>query len=527
MKARLLFEDRDTELQVKYSGRGFDVSGPDLPRFVADVERDLGVETVLRAMAGGDALIYQLARDTLLRSLTDPAEIRYRQEILADLVAHPSIALELYAASLDAVLGEHKIYTHLFGDHPTYILSRAVKVLELFVGLLHRLRKVADDHRELVRSRGLTELFSMLERELDDDYFRAVDAHLQRLKFKGGTLLSAKLGKGTGAVEFVFRSPNDTKRGLRERLGFTPRNSYHFEINPRDEAGAQLLTEMTDRGLNAVANALAQSTDHILSFFSELVAEIGFYVGALKLHERLVERGLPICVPEALSSDHSRLLYDEIFDVGLALQSDGAIVGNSADAGDRPLVVLTGTNSGGKSTLLRALGLAQLMTQGGLFVGAKLYSANTADGIFTHFVREEDATMTSGKLDEELARMSALAEEIRPGSLALFNESFAATNEREGSEIARQIIDALVEQQVKVLFVTHQYTLAKTLFDRGGDTALFLRAERASDGQRTFKLHVGEPLPTSFGEDIYRRIGGFQRRSGQATARPIAAAENA
>jgi DNA mismatch repair ATPase MutS len=51
--------------------------------------------------------------------------------------------------------------------------------------------------------------------------------------------------------------------------------------------------------------------------------------------------------------------------------------------------------------------------------------------------------MVSGRLDEELSRMSALADHIRPASLVLFNESFAATNEREGSEIGRQVVRAL------------------------------------------------------------------------------------
>ena len=44
--------------------------------------------------------------------------------------------------------------------------------------------------------------------------------------------------------------------------------------------------------------------------------------------------------------------------------------------------------------------------------------------------------MKSGKLDEELARMSGIADAIAPNSMVLFNESFASTNEREGSEIA-------------------------------------------------------------------------------------------
>jgi DNA mismatch repair ATPase MutS len=144
-----------------------------------------------------------------------------------------------------------------------------------------------------------------------------------------------------------------------------------------------------------------------------------------------------------------------------------------------------------------------------MFVGAEAFRANVAEAIFTHFIREEDKTMRSGKLDEELARMSVIADRAVPRSVILFNESFSATNEREGSEIARQVIEALLEADIKVVFVTHQFSLASTLYARGLGTALFLRAERAPDGRRTFKLVEGEPLPTSFGEDLYRRMGGW------------------
>jgi DNA mismatch repair ATPase MutS len=141
-----------------------------------------------------------------------------------------------------------------------------------------------------------------------------------------------------------------------------------------------------------------------------------------------------------------------------------------------------------------------------MFVPADSFRANVCPGVFTHFKREEDPSMRSGKLDEELARMSEIADRISSGSLMLFNESFAATNEREGSEIARQVIRALVERGVKVFYVTHLHDLAQSLFAKRMSNALFLRAEREADGRRTFRLVEGEPLPTSHGEDLYKRI---------------------
>jgi DNA mismatch repair ATPase MutS len=169
----------------------------------------------------------------------------------------------------------------------------------------------------------------------------------------------------------------------------------------------------------------------------------------------------------------------------------------------------SGANQGGKQTFLRSIGLAQLMTQSGMFVAADSFHTNLADGVFTHFKREEDASMESGKLDEELARMSCrIAEHLRPASMVLFNESFAATNEREGSQIARQIIRALRAAQVKAVVVTHLYDLTHSLYASGFDDALFVRPERRPDDRRTVKLQPGEPEPTSYGEDLCRRIFG-------------------
>ena len=141
--------------------------------------------------------------------------------------------------------------------------------------------------------------------------------------------------------------------------------------------------------------------------------------------------------------------------------------------------MITGANQGGKSTLLRSLGLAQLMMQSGHVRRCRgSFRASVCSGVFTHYKREEDPTMEGGKLDEELSRMSELVDRITPHPILLCNESFASTNEREGSEIARQIVRAMLARQIKVLFVTHMYDLAHSFHAQQLDSALFLRAQR-------------------------------------------------
>ena len=91
----------------------------------------------------------------------------------------------------------------------------------------------------------------------------------------------------------------------------------------------------------------------------------------------------------------------------------------------------------------------------------------------------------------------------------LFNESFAGTNEHEGSEIGHQVVRALLDAQIKVFFVTHRFDFTDRFHRQHARSTLFLRAERRSDGRRSYRLAVQEPLPTSFGEDLYYQLGGW------------------
>jgi DNA mismatch repair ATPase MutS len=275
-----------------------------------------------------------------------------------------------------------------------------------------------------------------------------------------------------------------------------------------------------------VANATAQSNDHILSFFKQLRTELAFYIGCLNLHERLTQMGEAECFPVPVAARERRQSFVGLYDVCLALSMGRRVVHNDLNADGKGLVVITGANQGGKSTFLRGIGVAQLMMQCGMFVPAESFRASVRTGVFTHYKREEDATMKSGKLDEELGRMSGIVDKLTPNSLMLFNESFAATNEREGSEIARQIVGALIEKDITIYFVTHLFELAHSLYVRKMPGAKFLRAERQSDGSRTFRLREGEPLQTSYGEDLYYRIFEAGPWQGGDKVTPLLAGQN-
>jgi DNA mismatch repair ATPase MutS len=285
---------------------------------------------------------------------------------------------------------------------------------------------------------------------------------------------------------------------------------YSFTLHPRDESGFRALGELKNRGIGIAANTLGQSADHVRDFFAMLRTELAFYVGCVNLHEQLAGKGERLCRPSPVPADERRLAFRGLYDVCLRLTLNRRVVGNDADADGKDFLIVTGANQGGKSTFLRSVGLAQLMMQCGMFLPAESFCSSVCDSLFTHYKREEDIGMKSGKFDEEMSRMSEIVDHLTPFPMVLFNESFAATNEREGSEIARQITSVLLEKRVRMVFVTHLYEFARGFYERNEGSVLFLRADRQADGTRTFQLVEGEPLQTSFGEDLYRSIFGAE-----------------
>jgi hypothetical protein len=494
-------------------------------------------------MAQGDEFVLETVRTVALCSLVKPDEILYRQRILADSTAHVATVQELYALVGKTLAAERRIWGGLLDDYAEGLLHRSVAVLELLSEYLKKVRRIADRQGAHERggkfhSEGFSALFSMLSRELDDDFLKSLDRHLKHLTFDDGVSMSAVLGEASESPSYVLLEPRPATwyRFVADRMDdvrtvntspHQPAKARGSTLSPtlalmpllaqrpgdRQESSAEedrskALSDLRGWGISSVAISLAQAADSILAFLRSLRFELAFYIGCLNLQEQLAGMGQPVCTPEPLPAGDPKMRGQGLYDVCLSLSMRARVVPNDFDADGKTLVMITGANRGGKSTFLRSVGQAQLMMQCGMFVAAKGYRASACDGLFTHFKREEDSSMRSGKLDEELSRMSEIVNAARPGSMVLANESFASTNEREGSEIARRIVRALTESGVRVLYVTHLFDLAHGFFVQNLDSALFLRAEREDDARRTFKVVEAEPLPTSYGEDLYRQIFG-------------------
>jgi hypothetical protein len=498
MRVRLLHPEHDPDLR---SHTPWQVD--------ALITDDLELNRIYHTMAAGDTFLLEVAKAVLTQSVTDPGVITYRQQVLADTLANRTVVQQIYdvASGVDGIELRHKVFLGgLKSKDPAAILRRSVRIVELLIGTLRELRNLTDRAASRFRSPGLRQLSTMLAQQIPDDYFSLIGDYLSEFQLPRGVLLSSQLGAGNNGDQHTLHQP--PKRTWLGRLADTSRDGYEFTIDADDVAGGDALSRLAGRAINDLANTVTQSAEHLQHFFSRLRWELGFYLGCANLYHTLAKRNVPTCFPVPTPTDPHRFRCSGLRDIGLCLATKKAVRGNAIDADGKALAVITGANGGGKSTFLRSVGSAQLMMQAGMFVTAEAFTANVRAGIFTHFRREEDATLTRGKLEDELARMDTIVDQLNPASMLLCNESFASTNELEGSQIAREIIDAMVDSGIKVFLVTHLYDLGHTLHARHDSTHLFLRAERQPDGVRTFRLVPGGPESTSYGQDSFRQIFG-------------------
>jgi hypothetical protein len=495
MKTFLMHPDRD-----------FDATPPskrDPIQFTQDVE----LAVLINAAAAGDRYLADIMTSACAGAwANDIATIRYRQEILKDCLVNQAVVRQFYGIAVEPFGRERSWDFSLYGHDASAKVGSAVRTLQSSLQVLRRLRNTCSANASNFRSPGFRQFFDTLERDLDDAYLEAATTDLDNLTFRKGVLLSAQVGDGGKGFGTMLRKPQPRDLSWLQAVITPGVQSYTLQLAPRDDAGAQAFGELKNRGLSQISGALYQSAGHVLGFLTALRAELAFYIGCLNLANQLVGIGEAIAFPEVTEVPR-RFHCENLRDVCLALTMGRAVVGNDVDADSKPLVIITGANRGGKSTFLRGVGLAQMMLQCGMFVTADTYASSMRSGLFTHYKREEDRNMRSGKFDEELVRMNAIADRMHRGAMVLFNESFAATNEREGSEVARQIVSALLENEVTVFFVSHMYEFGRAYLQ--SDQSLFLRADRAEDGTRNFRLREAKPLSTSFGADLYQQIFGI------------------
>jgi len=176
------------------------------------------------------------------------------------------------------------------------------------------------------------------------------------------------------------------------------------------------------------------------------------------------------------------------------------------ERGDFDVMLLTGPNTGGKTVVLKTLGLLAAMTGCGLHLPVEENSWLSLPGqLHVDIGDEQSIEQSLSTFSGHLKNIVAILRDVQPNDLVLFDEIGAGTDPDEGAALAKAVLRTLSRRGAKVLATTHYGELKHFAISAG-------RFENASvefDTQSlrpTYHLRIGVP-GASNALDIAARLG--------------------
>jgi DNA mismatch repair protein MutS len=207
------------------------------------------------------------------------------------------------------------------------------------------------------------------------------------------------------------------------------------------------------------------------------------------------------------------------------------------------LILLTGPNMAGKSTLLRQVGLCVLLAQIGAFVPARRAVIGAVDRLFTRVGASDNLVRGQSTFMVEMSETSAILHGATSRSLVLLDEIGRGTSTYDGVAIAWAVSECLHNEiGCKTIFATHYHELTQlteslaharnfnVAVREAGDEIVFLHRMEAGGADRSYGIHVGRlaglPAPVvARAADVLRLLESEHHVAGRPVPPPPDAAQ--
>jgi DNA mismatch repair protein MutS len=534
--------------------------------------RNLELVEPLGGRGGGETLLSvidealtpmggRLLRRWLLTPLVDIEAILRRQEAVAELVGAPDLRRELRSA-LSPIRDVERLAVKVAAGrcNPRELLS-VVSSLHLVPrledaleqassGLLLSIRESLDplpELRELITAAIADELPSTLA---EGGVIRAgFDAELDELR-----------EIRDGAMEWIARlqTRERERSGIGSlKVGFNKVFGYYLEVTrantekvPPDYIRKQTLANaeryMTPE-LKEWEEKVLGAEEKILLLEARLFDSVrrAAAVEMPRLHavsERIAELDVLAGLAEvAVRRDYSRPELHEGYELLIQagrhpvverMMPTEEFIPNDVRLDEHARVmILTGPNMAGKSTVLRQVGLICLLAQIGSFVPARSTRMGVVDRIFTRVGASDNLVRGQSTFMVEMNETAAILNGATSRSLVLLDEIGRGTSTWDGISVATAVTEFLHERiGAKTVFATHYHELTR-LADRlegvvnfsvavkeEGETIVFLRSLVAGGADRSYGVEVARlaGLPFEVIERARRILEEFESSDSDA-----------
>ncbi len=477
----------------------------------------------------------RLLRQWILAPLTNRAAIEARLDGVAKFVADP-IAREAMRDAIDDVRDVERLAAKAAARRSTPRELRALgDSLAALPAVASALRRVAGPGRLAEMSAGWDDApelaarlcAALVERPplaIGDDAVIAtgVDVELDGLR---------ELRDGGRDAIAKIQADERTRTGIPSlKVGFNKVFGYYIEVTrsnlhlvPSDYQRRQTITS----GERFVTPALKEHEERVLTaaeriesrereLFDALRADAGAEIARLQRIARTVAEldVLATLADVAAREGYVRPTISDSFELEIAagrhpvvermMPRDKFIPNDLRLVEDARVMILTGPNMAGKSTVLRQIGLIALMAQAGSFVPASAARVGVVDRIFTRVGASDNLVRGQSTFMVEMSETSAILHTATARSLVLLDEIGRGTATYDGVSIAWAVTEHLHDAiGCKTVFATHYHELTQLADEltalrnfnvavrEAGDQILFLHRLEPGGADRSYGIEVG------------------------------------
>ena len=522
------------------------------------LERDINLDMIISGMdiRNEDSRYIKMR---LMDMSLDEKIIKYRQDILKDFMEYKDIEQAFDTTLLPMItrLQEMKKSNISHNDNSRKTAWR-IEMLKIYVQCVDTLHDLICDVNKKFKSEGMCKFRDMINDIYDTDGYRDLKNILPDLYQKLQTMKSVIIGinldnelRPTEAVLLSIEEKPFKQKGLvASILGLQKNDDNYFGIGSfysiLKDNKANSLDIGIMRDLESVMKDTFKHLAEVLTrfewieteFLFELLPEVYYYIGGMRLAAKLKNAGLPVCFPSPASKEERLFRISDMYDASFALRImsdigldhlENIVVGNDAEMSDNAgrIFILTGANQGGKTTFTRAIGICQLLFQAGFPIPGTSGSISPVDNIYTHFPELEKNSISEGRLGEECIRLETVLPRLTKYSMILMNESLSSTSHQECLFIAEEIMRYLRNVGARCVFATHIHELAENIptlnkepalsdlvslvagVDEGTEFEVLTEEGRITHqgSKRTYKIRPMPPQGKSFALDIAKSYG--------------------
>lgn len=322
------------------------------------------------------------------------------------------------------------------------------------------------------------------------DYTKTIQAKIQELASK----YASKLSQNTISMRndrYVLPVKSDYKNQIKGIIHDESASGETVYIEPL------IICDLNNK-INRLLEEEKNEIEYILRMISKNINE--HYESLLESYNELVY--LDICFAKANYAKEINAFRPKINNQGILelydcyhpLLNVSNIVKNNVCIGkDYQGIIITGPNTGGKTVLLKTLGLLSLMIKFGLLIPAKENSnVNIFDSVFSDIGDEQSISQNLSTFSSHMKNVINILNKVSNNSLVLLDELGSGTDPVEGSSLAIAIYDYLIDKKCLIVATSHYSELKIHAYNNENIINASVEFDNVSL-KPTYKLLIGVP----------------------------------